>query len=80
MKVWGLVRKLRAGVEFSALYLLLANIRQKTALNEIFLNPAANSSLTHQTVQTLVAPGDGGLPGPDTEVVRLQGLVQTAQE
>ena len=41
---------------------------------------------THQTVQTLVAPRYGRLPGPDrgsvakAEVVSLQGLVQTVQQ
>ena len=42
--------------------------------------------LTHQTVQTLVAPGYGRLPGPDrgsvpeAEVVSLQGLVEAAEQ
>ena len=43
-------------------------------------------TVTHQTVKTLVTPGNGGLPGPDggpvplTEAVPLQCLVEAAEQ
>ena len=93
------LRKICGSLAALYLFSFLANNRQKAlpglgGFNEIFLNPAdSNCSVvwcgvtqTHQAVKALVAPGYGGLPGPDrgsvpqAEVVPLQGLVQTVQQ